>query len=123
MLAAHTAHGLPLTAPQVSLSYLKSYRGMGTARVACVAGCACEPQLLDGTWETEVSLQQILQFWVSGGGGGHSPAGATSVLPAALVGVGNGGGGQRCRHAMLPDQPPPTHPPFRRTTTTYAHTL
>lgn len=50
---------------QVSLSYLKSYRGMGTARVACVAGCACEPQLLDGTWETEVSLQQILQFWVS----------------------------------------------------------
>lgn len=50
---------------QVSLSYLKSYRGMGTADVACVSGCTCEPQLLDATWETEVSLQQILQFWVS----------------------------------------------------------
>ncbi|KAL4447553.1 hypothetical protein ABPG75_004772 [Micractinium tetrahymenae] len=50
---------------QVSLSYLKSYRGMGTAQVACVSGCDCEPQLLDGTWEAEVSLQQILQFWVS----------------------------------------------------------
>jgi len=49
---------------QVSLSYLKSYRGMGTADVECVSGCQCEPQLLDGTWETEVSLQQILQFWV-----------------------------------------------------------
>lgn len=49
---------------QVSLSYLKSYRGMGTAQVACVSGCACEPQLLDGTWENKVSLQQILQFWV-----------------------------------------------------------
>ncbi|PSC68178.1 Acyl-coenzyme A thioesterase THEM4 isoform A [Micractinium conductrix] len=50
---------------QVSLSYLKSYKGMGTAELACVSGCTCEPQALDGTWETELSLQQILQFWVS----------------------------------------------------------
>lgn len=42
---------------------------MGTARVACVSGCACEPQLLDGTWQAEVSLQQVLQFWVSRRGG------------------------------------------------------
>jgi hypothetical protein len=50
---------------QASLSYLKSYRGMGVAEVACVAGCTCRAQVLDGTWATEVSLQQILQFWVS----------------------------------------------------------
>ena len=50
---------------QASLSYLKSYKGMGVAEVVCVAGCTCRAQVLDGTWATEVSLQQILQFWVS----------------------------------------------------------
>lgn len=50
---------------QVSLSYLRSYQGMGVADLACVSGCECEPQVLDGTWQQEVSLQQILQIWVS----------------------------------------------------------
>lgn len=49
----------------MSLSYLKSYRNMGTAQLQCVAGCECAPQALDGTWAQEVSLQQILQFEVS----------------------------------------------------------
>lgn len=53
------------TRAEVSLSYLRSYAGMGVADVECVAGCECEPQVLDGTWEAEVSLQQILQFRVS----------------------------------------------------------
>jgi hypothetical protein len=52
------------TRAEVSLSYLRSYAGMGVADVECVAGCECEPQVLDGTWEAEVSLQQILQFRV-----------------------------------------------------------
>ena len=50
---------------EVSLSYLKSYRGMGVADVACLSGCACEAHVLDGTWAAEVSLQQVLQFSVS----------------------------------------------------------
>lgn len=116
---------------QVSLSYLRSYTGMGTADLACVSGCKCAPQVrlligsrfpastcscwveggrvgsgcrrwtavlgrlgasrcvpaatrplarvqkhapalpapaaqvIDGTWQQEVSLQQILQIWVS----------------------------------------------------------
>lgn len=35
-------HLLPL---QVSLSYLRSYQGMGVADLACVSGCECEPQV------------------------------------------------------------------------------
>lgn len=31
--------------PQVSLSYLRSYQGMGVADLACVSGCECEPQV------------------------------------------------------------------------------
>ena len=53
------------TRAQVSLSYLRSYRGMGLAEVACVSGCACKPQALDGTWDKQVSLQQVAQLWVS----------------------------------------------------------
>ena len=65
----------------VSLTYLKSYRGMGTADVACVSGCQCTLQQLDGTWKQEVSLQQVLQFEVgaaccqAGGGRDLPPAG------------------------------------------------
>ena len=69
-LAAATCHVSPCPpslspAHQVSLSYLKSYQGMGTADLACVSGCECPPQRLDGTWAQEVSLQQVLQFYVT----------------------------------------------------------
>mgnify|MGYP001810049956 CR=1 FL=1 len=85
---------------QVSLSYLKSYKGMGTAELACVSGCTCEPQALDGTWETELSLQQILQFWVRVKGwsnvGGQMVRGCTCVGAQACSQVlGVTGSGQR----------------------------
>ena len=54
---------LPLPAVQgnwarVYLSHLKSYAGMGTARVVCVSGCACEKSRLDGTWSEQATLMQ-----------------------------------------------------------------
>ncbi|PSC68081.1 hypothetical protein C2E20_8267 [Micractinium conductrix] len=49
----------------VWLSHLRSYQGMGTARVACVGGCTCDEATLDGTWEQRVSLFWITRFAVS----------------------------------------------------------
>ncbi|KAL4421416.1 hypothetical protein ABPG75_010707 [Micractinium tetrahymenae] len=59
------ASGLGGPPAEVSLSFLRSYEGMGTADVACVSGCSCKAVTLDGTWEKRVSLQSILQFWVT----------------------------------------------------------
>ncbi|KAL4421052.1 hypothetical protein ABPG77_007527 [Micractinium sp. CCAP 211/92] len=49
----------------VYLSHLKSYEGMGTARVACVSGCHCQKTILDGTWEQQATLMQIHGFKVT----------------------------------------------------------
>lgn len=49
----------------VYLSHLKSYEGMGTARVACVSGCHCQKTVLDGTWEQQATLMQIHGFKVT----------------------------------------------------------
>ena len=57
-------------AATVYLSHLRSYEGMGTADVRCVAGCACRRSSLDGTWDRPVALQQIHRFSVSVWGGG-----------------------------------------------------
>lgn len=42
-----------------------SYEGMGTALITCVAGCRCAPTIVDGTWQTRASLQQMHKFYVS----------------------------------------------------------
>lgn len=47
------------------LTHLKGYKRMGTAEVACVAGCTCDPTILDGTWEQEATLMQIHSFKVT----------------------------------------------------------
>ncbi|GAB4814840.1 hypothetical protein N2152v2_001886 [Parachlorella kessleri] len=44
---------------QVLLGYLKSYEHMGTATVACVSGCSCDPVTIDGHWERQASLPDI----------------------------------------------------------------
>ncbi|KAL4431189.1 hypothetical protein ABPG75_006445 [Micractinium tetrahymenae] len=49
----------------VWLSHLRSYRGMGTARVECVSGCSCSATRLDGTWERKASLFTITRFHVT----------------------------------------------------------
>lgn len=59
----YPVHTTPPT-QQVSLSFLRSYEGMGVADVACVAGCSCVPATLDGTWDKRVSLQHILPIYV-----------------------------------------------------------
>ena len=45
---------------------------MGTARVECVAGCACAPTTIDGSWERQESLMQIHPFKVRACGGGRA---------------------------------------------------
>ena len=49
----------------VWLSHLRSYKGMGTARVQCVSGCMCKPSKLDGTWQMRFSLFWFHRFQVS----------------------------------------------------------
>ncbi|KAL4423775.1 hypothetical protein ABPG75_001076 [Micractinium tetrahymenae] len=49
----------------VYLIHLKSFEGMGTAAIECVAGCSCSRRTLDGTWDTPASLQQMRKFTVS----------------------------------------------------------
>jgi hypothetical protein len=48
------------------LGYLRSYRGMGLARVECVAGCTCAAGRVDGLWQQRVSLTQIHELKVGG---------------------------------------------------------
>lgn len=49
----------------VWLSHLRSYQGMGTARVRCVSGCTCQISKLDGTWQMRHSLFWFHRFQVS----------------------------------------------------------
>ncbi|PSC68097.1 CRT (chloroquine-resistance transporter)-like transporter [Micractinium conductrix] len=43
----------------VLLGHLRSYQGMGMARVECASGCTCAPSDVDGLWEQQVSLMQL----------------------------------------------------------------
>lgn len=50
---------------QVVLGYLRSYQGMGLARVECRSGCSCTPTLVDGLWDDHTSLVQMHSFQAS----------------------------------------------------------
>lgn len=41
------------------LGYLRSYEGMGLAKVACGGGCSCEETLVDAQWEQQASLTHM----------------------------------------------------------------
>ena len=48
------------------MSYLRSYEGMGVARISCAAGCECEPVLADAHVPTEhVSVRESVAFNVT----------------------------------------------------------
>lgn len=49
----------------VFLGYLRSYEGMGQARVQCVSGCKCVATTVNARWKQKVSLTQMHQFKVS----------------------------------------------------------
>ncbi|PSC68096.1 hypothetical protein C2E20_8274 [Micractinium conductrix] len=49
----------------VFLGHLRSYRGMGKARVTCQSGCTCAPTVVNGLWKERVSLMQMLEVTVS----------------------------------------------------------
>eukprot|EP00955_Chlamydomonas_euryale_P064807 359081-Chlamydomonas_euryale.AAC.5 len=37
------------------LGYLKTYENIGSARVSCASGCACESATVDGLWDQHYS--------------------------------------------------------------------
>lgn len=43
----------------ISLMYLRSYQHMGTVRVACEANCVCDPIVIDGNSEDQVSVSVV----------------------------------------------------------------
>ena len=49
----------------VLLGHVRSWRGMGRARVQCMAGCTCSTQKLNGHWERKATLQDQLRLEVS----------------------------------------------------------
>lgn len=49
----------------VYLGHLRSYAGMGLARVECRSGCTCTPTQVDGLWKQRVSLMQMHAFKVT----------------------------------------------------------
>ena len=51
----------------VHLGYLRSYEGMGAARVSCLSGCDCEAGEVEGHWMQRSSLTQIYSFEVREG--------------------------------------------------------
>ncbi|PSC72893.1 photosystem II reaction cent isoform B [Micractinium conductrix] len=53
------------TKATVFLGYLRSYQGMGVARVECKRDCTCLPTRIDGRWKQRVSLTQMHEFQVS----------------------------------------------------------
>ncbi|KAG1677609.1 hypothetical protein FOA52_010390 [Chlamydomonas sp. UWO 241] len=49
--------GTPADAmPEVRLSYTTSYDGWGKARISCVSGCTCQPDVIDASTEERSSL-------------------------------------------------------------------
>ncbi|KAI7842833.1 hypothetical protein COHA_003579 [Chlorella ohadii] len=57
--------GLSLEAVQVHLLYLRSWQGMGQARVECASGCSCEETVLDAHWDREATLTDLTTLKVS----------------------------------------------------------
>lgn len=53
------------TTVQVHLLFLRSWQGMGRARVECASGCACEPVELDAHWEREATLTDLTTLQVT----------------------------------------------------------
>lgn len=49
---------------KLQLAHLKSYAGMGTAQVACVSGCTCEPQAFSALHTTRVTIFRLFVFQV-----------------------------------------------------------
>eukprot|EP00887_Chlorella_sp_A99_P000046 scaffold16.g46.t1 len=49
----------------VYLGYIRSWRGMGRARVECMRGCRCEPTTIDGAWRRKATLRQTHTFLAS----------------------------------------------------------
>lgn len=69
------------------LSHLRSYSGMGTALVECLSGCQCEPNVLDGTTASRVSVFKVHSFKVracEGVGGENVPLQACPLQPPAI---------------------------------------
>ena len=52
----------------MEISYLTSYEHMGMARLTCISGCRCEPQLLNATSEKKVSVAGGTTFELRDGG-------------------------------------------------------
>lgn len=72
---------------RVLLSHLRSYSGMGTALVECLSGCQCEPNVLDGTTASRVSVFKVHSFKVracEGVGGENVPLQACPLQPPAI---------------------------------------
>ena len=53
----------------LQVGHLKSYEHMGTAEVACVSGCSCEPMVFDGNIWERVSQSYFVDMRVSRSGG------------------------------------------------------
>lgn len=49
---------------RVYLVHLRSYEGMGQARVECMAGCSCEAGQMDNTWDIRTSIFEAHRFEV-----------------------------------------------------------
>jgi hypothetical protein len=47
------------------LGFLRSYQGMGLARVVCKSGCECAESLVEAQWRQLVSLTQTHSFQAS----------------------------------------------------------
>lgn len=47
------------------LGHVRSYEGMGVARVTCVSGCKCPLTFMDCLWSSQVSLTQMLPIFVT----------------------------------------------------------
>ena len=66
-------------------------QGMGRAKVECISGCTCEPNVLDGWWERHASLQVMHTIRVSPGGrswlwlGGEAGLGAAAGKAGAVT--------------------------------------
>lgn len=47
------------------LLYLRSWQGMGQARVECASGCSCEETVLDAHWDREATLTDLTTLKVN----------------------------------------------------------
>ncbi|EFN59953.1 expressed protein [Chlorella variabilis] len=54
-----------LKSVQVHLLFLRSWGGMGRARVECAKGCRCKSQQLDGHWDRQATLTDLFSLEVS----------------------------------------------------------